>query len=150
MNTIRERDKKMTDVTREEDHAPGIEPKGRKQGQGQCRYCKQYMLVWAPEDADQAKLNEIAEQSCDCEEGEQYRQQLYEKNHIQKKIEQYFPDESNLKDLVDGCADAVMSFVAKKITIVTNDMKNNKVTFSITRKKGITEIKKVTQEEELL
>ncbi|MBQ7615660.1 MAG: hypothetical protein IJU77_11490 [Butyrivibrio sp.] len=140
----------MTDVTREEDHAPGIAPKGRVQGQGQCRYCKQYMLVWAPEGADQKMLNDIAEQSCQCEEGEEFRKQEYEKNHVQKKIEQYFPDESDMKDLVDGCADAVMSFVAKKITIVTNDNKNNKVTFSITRKKGITEIKKVTQEEELL
>ena len=95
-------------------------------------------------------LDDIAEQSCNCEEGEQYRQQLYEKDHIQKKIERYFPDESDLKDLVDGCADAVMGFVAKKITIVTNDNRDNKVTFTITRKRGITEIKKVVQEEELL
>lgn len=138
------------DVTREEDHAPGIKPVGRIQAQGQCRYCGQYMYVYAPASADQKMLNSIAERQCHCEQGEGFRNMEYERNAVQKKIEQHFPEESQLKTLVDACSDAVMKFVAKKVTIITTDKNNARITYNITRKNGGTEIKKVTQEEDLL
>ena len=140
----------QNDVSRMEDHAPGIRPKERMQSKGCCKFCKQYATVWAPETADKNMLNDIATDQCDCDEGAEWRVHVFERNHVIKKIEEYFPEESELKQNVKLSAEAVINGVANRITIVTNDINDNTVTYNILRTKAGTRIKKVTKLEEMV
>lgn len=105
------------DVTREEDHAPGIAPPNKIQLQGQCRYCKQYRMVWAKEGTPQSELDSIAEEECTCEEGEPARKQTYNKNTAYKWAEENWPEKGSMYSLMLGAIDAVTEYDAEKITI---------------------------------
>ena len=127
------------------DEAPGIPPEGKIQLQGQCRYCKQFMLVWAKEGTAQEELDRIAEESCNCPEGEPARQQAYEDAHIERQIIEYDFESDEIRDIVQKLAYAVSHFVIKKASISTEDKKGNEITYSVSKKKGITDIKKSTR-----
>lgn len=108
------------DVTREEDHAPGIAPKSRVQDQGQCRYCKQYRMVWAAPDTPQDELDAIAEQECDCSEGEAARMQTYNKNTAYAWAKDKWPDEGLMYSLMISAIDAVVEYDVEKIAITVS------------------------------
>ena len=99
------------------DEAPGIKPKGKEQQQGQCRYCGQYRLVWALPGTEQAVLNQIAEEDCNCEEGEPARKQTYNKNTAYKWAEEKWPEEGAMYNLMISGIDAVTEYDAESITI---------------------------------
>lgn len=105
------------DVTREEDHAPGIAPPEKIQMQGQCRYCKQYRLVWALPGTSQEELNEIAEAECNCPEGESVRMRTYNRNTAYAWAESKWPKDSTMYYLMTSAIEAVTGFDIEKITI---------------------------------
>ncbi len=135
----------MEDIARikpKEEDAPGIAPEGKTQQQGQCRYCKQYMMVWAPSGTSQEELNKMAEEDCNCAEGEPARKQAYEDAYIERQIIEYEFESEEIKGLIQKLAYAVSHFVIKKSQIVTQDSSGNEITYSISKKKGVTEIKR--------
>lgn len=108
------------DVTREEDHAPGIAPPEKIQQQGQCRYCKQYRMVWAKEGTPQDELDQIAEEECDCPEGEPARMQTYNKNTAYAWAKEKWPDEGAMYALMISAIDAVTEYDVEKINIAVS------------------------------
>ena len=108
----------MNDLSRiGNDEAPGIPPKGKVQLQGQCRYCKQYRMVWAPPGTDQNELDKIAEEDCNCEEGESARKQTYSKDTAYIWARNNWPDEGLMYNLMIAAIDAVTEYDVEKITI---------------------------------
>lgn len=108
----------MNDLSRiGNDEAPGIKPRGKEQQQGQCRYCKQYRMVWAPPGTDQCELDMIAEADCNCEEGEPARMQTYNKNTAYAWARENWPGEGSMYNLMIAAIDAVTEYDAEKITI---------------------------------
>ena len=103
------------------DEAPGIAPKDKTQQQGQCRYCKQYRLVWAVPGSTQEELDRIAEEDCNCEEGEPARKQAYNKNTAYAWADKKWPDHGCMYWLMMAAVDAVTEHDVAKISIAEAD-----------------------------
>lgn len=111
-----------------------------KENNGFCKYCKQAVLIQAPDDATQEELNEIATKECSCKEADYQRKREMKVDAASAYIENLFHDKEQLcegmkltvRAIFDGQAGAASYKVGKytyKIDIDNDDCIRIKKTF---------------------
>ena len=98
-----------------------------KESQGFCKYCKQAVMIQAPEDATQEQLNKIASKECSCKEADYQRKRELQLGASKEYIHNLFYDNNPL--LCKAMYEAVEAIFSRKCGSAA--FKTGKTTYKI-------------------
>lgn len=98
-----------------------------KETQGFCKYCKQAVMIHAPEDATQEELNEIASKECSCKEAEYQRKRDMQLDAASQYLRNLFLDKNPL--LLKAMYETVTAIFSRKLSKATFNV--GKTTYKI-------------------
>lgn len=87
-----------------------------------CRYCGQQVVLMMPKGATQEEIQEAANNTCKCQEGEAARLRAFNKNSADAWIDEKYKDEEGMRDLLHECTDAITWETVDQITVKRSDI----------------------------